>query len=225
MLLLGMRKTAVLGVICLAGALLNIAVHKFCVFAGIQLYLDTVFTVAVTLSCGLFWGALCGALTNLICYSVWFWGWEAYLFALCNIATAFVTRIFMRLFPRELGFARKTQDTADAVSFKSTRLSRIMDKVIALMLLAFALCFAMSVMGGIISAAIWGASSSYPYEGSLFIWLSKTMFTEKTPILVREIAARIPVNMIDRIITAFAGYGIALLMKNEKGKMKNEIRF
>jgi hypothetical protein len=209
-----------MGMICLVGALLNIAIHKFCAFAGIQLYLDTVFTVALTLSCGLFWGALCGALTNLICYSVWFWGWEAYLFALCNIATAFITAYFMRLFPRELGLVRKTEDT---ISFKSTQLSRAMDKVIALMLLAFALCFAMSVMGGVISAAIWGASSSYQYENSLLIWLGKTMFTENTPTVVTEIVARIPVNMIDRIITAFAGYGIALLIKREKGKEKKVV--
>jgi hypothetical protein len=88
-----------------------------------------------------------------------------------------------------------------------------MDTVIALTFLAFALCIAMSVMGGVISAAIWGASSSYPYESSLLIWLSKTMFAENTPTLVKEIVARIPVNMIDRIITAFAGYGIAILLR------------
>ncbi|MDR0313164.1 MAG: hypothetical protein LBI14_06170 [Treponema sp.] len=206
-----MRKTAVMGVICIVGALLNIAIHKLCTFTGIQLYLDTVFTVAVTLSCGLLWGAVCGALTNLICYSVWFWGWEAYLFALCNIATAFITWGFVWLFPRDLGIVRKTPNTADEVSFKSTKLSRVMDKVIALMLLAFALCLAMSVMGGVISAAIWGASPSFPYESSLLIWLGKTMFAENIPTVVREIVARIPVNMVDRLITAFAGYGIATL--------------
>jgi hypothetical protein len=208
-----MRKKVVMGIICITGALLNIAIHKFCTFAGIQLYLDTVFTVTVTLSCGLFWGSLCGALTNLICYSVWFWGWEAYLFTFCNIATAVITWLFMRFFPMELGLVGKKSETAGAISFKSTQLSRVMDKVIALMLLAFTLCFAMSIMGGVISAAIWGASPSYQYENSLFIWLGNTMFTENTPKLLTEIVARIPVNMIDRIITAFAGYGIAILIK------------
>jgi hypothetical protein len=212
MVLFAMRKIAVMGAICFAGALLNIAIHQLCILAGIQLYLDTVFTVAVTLSCGLLWGAVCGALTNLICYSVWFWGWEAYLFTLCNIATAFIAWLFICFFPRELGLARKTQDTPDAISFKSTRLSRAMDKMIALMLLAFALCIAMSVMGGLISAIIWGASPSYQYEGSLLIWIGKTMFTENIPTFVKEIVARIPVNMIDRIITAFAGYGIAYIV-------------
>jgi hypothetical protein len=202
-----------MGAICFTGALFNIAIHKFCTYLGIQLYLDTVFTVAVTLSCGLFWGALCGALTNIICYSVWFWGWEAYLFAFCNIATAVITWLFIRFFPVELGFVRKTPETAAAISFKSTQLSKVMDKVIALMLLAFTLCFVMSIMGGIISAAIWGASTSYPYESSLLIWLGNTMFAENTPKIITEIVARIPVNMIDRIITAFAGYGIAILLQ------------
>jgi hypothetical protein len=208
-----MRKIAGMGVICLAGVLLNITIHKLSTSIGIQLYLDTVFTVAVTFSCGLFWGAVCGALTNLICYTVWYWGWEAYLFTLCNIATAFITWYFMRLFPREFSLFRKVPETADTVFFKSTRLSRVMDKMIALTLLAFALCLAMSIMGGIISAAIWGANSSYPYENSLLIWLGKTMFTENIPTWVKEILARIPINMIDRIITAFAGFGIALLIK------------
>jgi hypothetical protein len=219
-----MRKTVVTGVICFAGVLLNIALHKLCVFAGVHLYLDTVFTVAVTLTGGLFWGAVCGALTNLIEYSVWFWGWEAYLFALCNIATAVVTWLFMRLFPRELGFARKT---AAAVSYKSTRLSRAMDRIIAVILLAFALCLVMSVTGGLISAVIWGANPSYPYEGSLLIRLGKTMFTGNVPTFVREIAARIPVNMIDRLITAFAGYGVAVLIQrtvNKEQRIKNKER-
>jgi hypothetical protein len=182
--------------------------------------MDTVFTVAVTLSCGLFLGVVCGALTNIICYTVWFWGWEAYLFALCNVATALITASFMRLFKRELGSVYKTPETVGGVTFKSTRLSRVMDKVIALILLAFALCLAMSVSGGVISAAVWGASPSYPYESSLLSLLGKTMFAENVPTLVREIAARYPVNMIDRIITAYIGYGIAVLvqrgMRNEK---------
>jgi hypothetical protein len=213
MVLFGMGKIAKTGVVCLAGVLLNIALHKLSTFAGSPLYMDTVFTVAVTLSCGLFWGAVCGALTNIITYSVWFWGWEAYLFALCNITTALITWLFMRLFPRELGSVFKTSGIADGLTFKSTRLSKVMDKVIALILLAFALCLAMSVSGGVISAAIWGASPSYPYESSLLIRLGKTMFAENTPTVVTEIVSRIPVNMIDRIITAFAGYGIAVLLK------------
>jgi hypothetical protein len=93
-----------------------------------------------------------------------------------------------------------------------------MDKVIALILLAFALCLAMSVMGGIISAAVWGVSPSYRYESSLLIRLGKTMFAGNIPTLVREIAARIPVNMVDRIITAFAGYGVAVLIQRAMSK-------
>jgi hypothetical protein len=204
-----------MGVICFAGVLLNIATHKLCTFMGIQLYLDTVFTVAVTLFCGLFWGVLCGALTNFICYSVWFWGWEAYLFTLCNIATAVVTWFFIRLFPVELGLSH---ETAGTVPYKSTWFSRVMDKVIILMLLAFALCLTISVMGGIISAVIWDASPSYPYENSLLVWLGRTMFAKNFPTVVREIMARIPVNMVDRIITAFAGYGVAVLVQRAMSK-------
>jgi len=33
------------------------------------------------------------------------------------------------------------------------------------------------------------------------------------PVFLAEILSRIPVNIIDRLLTAFAGYGIALLLK------------
>jgi hypothetical protein len=94
-----------------------------------------------------------------------------------------------------------------------------MDKVIALTFLAFALCIAMSVMGGIISAIIWGASPSYPYGGSLLIGIGKTMFTGNVPTVVREILARIPVNMIDRIVTAFVGFGVAVALQRARGRV------
>jgi len=37
-----------------------------------------------------------------------------------------------------------------------------------------------------------------------------TMFHNNIPILLNEILSRIPINIIDRLISAFAAFGIAL---------------
>src|SRR5215469_9121715 len=124
-----MRKTTLLLFLCLAGALLNIAMNRlFIDRLAIPLFLDTIFTISLTLLAGPFWGALCGALTNLIYQTIWFWGWEGYLFALCSIATALVTWLFMRLFPRELNLSFPNAHS------KSLRLSAVMERAVILIL-------------------------------------------------------------------------------------------
>ncbi|MCL2211976.1 MAG: hypothetical protein FWB95_08655, partial [Treponema sp.] len=70
--------------LCLAGTLLNITISRLSFLLGIPLYLDTVLTISVTLTGGLFCGAVCAALTNIIYHTLWGYGWEGYLFAVCN---------------------------------------------------------------------------------------------------------------------------------------------
>ena len=203
-----MRKIIIMAAICLTGSILNVILGKLCIHFGIPLYLDTILTIAVTMTCGLFWGALCGTLTNFIGHTFWGWGWAGYLFVLCNIATALVTRLFMQFFPRELNFydAPKTQ-----IAYKNSRFSMVMDRVIVLIILSFALCLAMSFLGGLIAAIIIKSSPSYNAgEPGITAIFSETMFTVNMPVIVTEIAARIPVNIVDRLISAFAGFGIAL---------------
>jgi hypothetical protein len=92
-----------MSVLCLAGAALNIICNLLASrVAGLPLYLDTIFTITLTLLGGLFWGVLTAALTNLIGPTIFFYCWESYLFVVCNITTAFITWLFIRFFPREL---------------------------------------------------------------------------------------------------------------------------
>ena len=215
-----MHKTLVMFLLCLAGALLNISLNKLSLIAGLPLYLDTVLTITITLLGGLFWGALCGTFTNLIGHSIWFWGWEGYLFILCNIATAFVTWLFICIFPRELSLAfryspsaAKTAQPVSAV-FKSQRLGTLIDRMVVLILLAFSLCLAMSLLGGLLASLIHMIISSSadglsvnPASESL----SLIMFPQNLPVILVEILSRIPINIVDRLISAFGGYGIALV--------------
>ena len=215
-----MRKTAPILLLCIAGALLNIALNMLCAKFGIPLYLDTVLTVTVTLAGGLSWGVLTGALTNLIGHTIQFWGWEGYLFALCNIATACITHLFVRLFPKELGSARLRnvlqQETVQEIFgvpasntfLRSLRLGKAMDRMMVLILLSFALCVAMSVLGGILTVLVLYLRHSSGMNPASVL-LSSTLFGDGVPIILKEILSRIPINIIDRLLTSFGGYGIA----------------
>ena len=207
-----MRKTTPV-FLCLAGAMLNIALNRLCARMGFPLYMDTVLTISVTFTSGLFWGALCGALTNLVAHSIMFWGWEGYLFALCNVATAIITWLFIRLFPNELRLGAKTYKTAPHIVSKSSRLNMVIERMIVLILLSFALCLVMSILGGLITAFILALNPSHTGERGLSVLLSATMFGSSLPVILVEIVSRIPINIIDRLITAFLGYGIAFIFK------------
>ena len=222
-----MKKAVMFG-LCLAGVLLNMGFYRLVVdIAGLHLYVDTVFTIAITLSCGLWWGMLCGALTNLIGHSITMWGWEGYLFTLCSIATALVTWLFMRLFPRDLDLTAERRAHSAALTgkrFNSRRLSAAIEKTIALILLSFALCLAMSILGGLIASFIQLIHPSYeknPLHLSVF-----PMFGNNLPPVFMEILSRIPINIVDRLVSVFIGFGAAVLIKmgNEKLAMRKEQR-
>ena len=194
--------------ICLIGIFLNFFLSTILttkIFDG-PLYLDTVFTVSLTLIGGLFWGMLCGALSNILIHTYIFWSWEGYLFVLCNVATAFITWLFIRFFPRELALPYQPNEL-----HKSRHLDGIIGRLVVLILLSFTLCIAMSILGGLITVFI-SYIGPYPRDPTyLHAPLGSILFSEDTPILIVEILSRIPVNIVDRLITALAGYGAALL--------------
>jgi hypothetical protein len=202
--------------LCLTGALLNSVFAVIVVKINIPLFLDTILTVTITLLGGLFWGVLTGILTNLIAHTFFFWGWEGYLFALCNIATAVVTWLFTRFFPRELSLENSLSVVPSPR--KSSRLETMADKAIVLILLSFGLCLAMSILGGVISALI-QVINPPPYNVPL---VSAAMTDQELPLIFTEIMSRIPINIIDRLFTAFTGFGIAVIIKHVLGALRGE---
>jgi len=206
-----MRKIISIIVLCLTGVFLNMIIYRLFNMLGIPLYADTIATIAVTFTGGLLCGVLCGALTNIIAHSINFWSWAGYLFALCNIATAFITWMFCRFFPNQMNLTGKKAQT-DTLSLpqQSNKLSGVMDRIVILSLLSFALCIAMSILGGFISTIIVTITPPLGDRSDLPGILSATMFTKQVPLILKEILSRIPINSIDRLISAFGGYGIAL---------------
>jgi len=221
-----MKKTILMLLFCISGAAINIILNKLIASGGLglPLYLDTVFTITVTFIGGLFWGSLTGILTNAVGHSLNFWGWEGYLFALCSILTAFLTWLFTKFFPGELSFINNKTNLDNSNYNKSRYMDNIMNKIFVLTLLSLTLCFAMSILGGLISIFIQNirTQSLNPVDTAAVLNPASQPadYYNVIPLFLREIISRIPINIIDRLISVYAGFGAAYII----GKIINKVK-
>jgi len=89
----------------------------------------------------------------------------------------------------------------------------MMDRMVVIILLSFCLCIAMSVLGGLIAALIQmliHPAADGQIHNPASATLSPIMFRYNLPVILAEILSRIPINIIDRLVSAFGGYCIAL---------------
>jgi hypothetical protein len=88
-----------------------------------------------------------------------------------------------------------------------------MDRVIVFLLLAFSLCAAMSVMGGLVAVAVRHLSSSaFVVEEGPELLFRLALIRKNLPLPLVEILSRFPLNTIDRLVSVFAGCGLAALI-------------
>jgi hypothetical protein len=214
------KNPLVLFFISIIGVLLNVlACHFLRNLLGIPLFLDTVLTMTVTFYGGVFWGVLTGALTNIIQHSVLFYGWPHYLYTICNIAVALVTALFIHWFPRELQVGGTEKPL-----LKSQWFQDLMGKAIVLVLLSFALCLVISVLGGLCAMIIKGFDPLVQDAVDPELNFRLALVQRNLPGIIVEIGSRIPVNLLDRLISSFAGYGLAVLLAwggRKPGKHRN----
>ena len=189
-------------IVSLAGVILDNCLIRLAWIFKIDLYLDTVFTVAAAFYGGLVPGLICAVFTtvvNSIIYyfntgELYYWAW--YLYIICAVLAVILVRLFLRLFDRE------------GKSVRSPSWIFIM-----LISLSLAMCVVISVSGGIIGTCIAMIGNVDSVDTPPETWFRLGLLRQGFGLLASEIMGRFPVNIAERPIVVFAGYGIALLAK------------
>ncbi|MDR2096261.1 MAG: hypothetical protein LBP76_12220 [Treponema sp.] len=208
------RERAVLWKIvlcCLISALGNIGFNSL--VSGVlkvSLYMDTVFTVAAAFAFGLWPGVLTGALLypagDGILYNVIFntranTFWPTNVFILCTISEILLVCFF-----------RVKIRPGQSVSPEEPSFASFIGIAAQLMVLAALDCIIISVIGGIIDFVLHGllAAPKRIYPEDIF---KLGLYRNNVPVLAAAILSRIPINIVDRFIAVFAGYGISLVYR------------
>jgi hypothetical protein len=216
-----MKKIAGFVVWALAGALLNVGtMFLFQDVLRLPLFMDTMFTAAFTFFGGLPCGIATAVISHLVINPLLSTDLPNYLYIFCSIAVALITALFMRLFPAEcsagLGYRSGAEFGGPArfgrLSMPPREDSGIFDRITVLFVLSLVMCVGISLLGGLISTVI--ETFFIPrntYDADIFIF-RKMLVRKGLPLLVVEVLCRIPVNILDRLISVFGGYGFALAL-------------
>jgi hypothetical protein len=218
-------------VLCVLSAVGNVACGALVSgVLGLSLYLDTVFTVAVTFSFGLLPGLLTGALfypgydilRNIILNTGAAPFWAVNAFVLCTVSEILLVWFFRsRIAPAsgrgmESGVPGKPRRF---VPSEESFLSSFIGTAALLMVLAVLDCILVSISGGLVDFVLYKlrASPQETYPEDIFKF---GLFRNNVPVLAAAILSRIPINIVDRFIAVFAGYGISLLYRKWAGKTR-----
>jgi len=205
-------------VLCIVSAVCNEALSRFILnVARLPLYLDTVFTVAMCFSAGLSAGILTG-LFFLFCssfVSMYILGLSfskvatSYLFFVCIIVEVLLV-CFLH------GKIKKKED----VFLKSPSMQLFIGFAPLLLGLVALDCIALSITGGIIDFSITSFSMPrFPYPEDTF---KLALLRSNMPLLATAVLSRIPINIVDRFIAVFGGYGVSLLYRKWINYKKEE---
>ena len=192
-------------IVSLAGVILDNCLIRMAWILKIDLYLDTVFTVAAAFYGGLLPGLICAVFTtvvNSIIYyfttgEVYYWAW--YLYIICAVSAVVLVWLFLKSFFR------------DGKSSRSPGASSLWLVLIMLVTLSLAMCIVVSVTGGLVASCITLIGNVNSVDTPPETWFRLALIREGFGLVASEIFARFPVNIAERPIVVFAGYGIALL--------------
>lgn len=210
------QKTNLLFLILLgiAGSVANNGIMWLSQALSLGLYLDIIFTIAVVFLAGLLPGIICAVLTtgiySVIYYLVWgsvyYWAW--YFFILCSITAVFLVLLFFRFFKAECERVSLVSDPCSGLNKQQFFISIVM-----LTILSIVMCIVLSIVGGIISTIISITGNVIPEDIPPETWLRMGFIRQGFSLLPSEILGRIPVNLVDKTISVFAGFGAAYLIK------------
>jgi hypothetical protein len=186
-------------VICVLAAGANIMLNLL-VYSVLQLplFLDTLFTCAVAFAAGTLPGLFTALLTGILSQATFHSPLWIHLFGLCTIAEILAIRIFRSVLPR--------RDVRELDEYS------LIGTVSPLLLLYISICMIVSILGGFIDFTTRAVLHIPDYRLFPLTFFKLGLLRNGLPLLVVDILSRIPVNMVDRFIVAFGGYGLGLLL-------------
>jgi hypothetical protein len=168
----------------------------------LSLFLDTLFTCAVAFALGTLPGIFTAVLSTGIGVLIRGYPtlWDC-LFVLCPIVEVLLIQCFRSILSRR----RKSAVQGEQPSLIST--------ASALLLLYLSMCTAVSLLGGLIDFTITVGLEIADYAVHPHTFFKLGLLRNNLPLLAVDILSRIPVNIVDRFIVAFGGYGLGLLLQ------------
>jgi len=199
-----------IAVLCLVSAFGNASIsYFFNNIVGIPLYLDTILNAAMCFCAGLLPGLVTGVVLSPIMYFLvcrYLLGLSVELGLFRNIwVICIAVEILLIWF---FHFRMKKRET---VFLEKPSLQSFIGVAALLLVLAVLDCLVVSVTGGIIDFVLISlkAPRTLSPEDSFKLGLLRN----NVPLLPTAILSRIPINIVDRFIVIFGGYGISLLYR------------
>jgi len=203
-------------ILCLMSAFANSALSY--VISGlfrVPLYVDTVFTAAMCFTAGIYAGIITGAVLSPLFFFLVYKlilneSFDVILirniFVICIIAEVFLVTFFYKkiIKTRETAFLEKHAGKQDIFY-------TFFPVAVPLLLLVVLDCIVISVLGGIVEFIINQFSVPWKYSPSDIFKFG--FLRNNAPVLAAGILSQIPINIVDRFIVIFGGYGISLVFR------------
>jgi len=197
-------------VLCIVSAIGNAIINYFFTHVmGIPLYLDTVFNAAMCFCAGLLPCFITGIVFSpilyfLVCRYLLGLSVELGIFRNVWVICTAVEILLIWTFHNRM-------KKREAVFLERPSLQSFIGVAAQLLVLAVLDCLVVSVSGGIIDFVLTAlqAPRTFSPEDSFKLGLLRN----NVPLLPTAILSRIPINIVDRFIVIFGGYGISFLYR------------
>jgi hypothetical protein len=199
-------KIGILLLLCLLAMAANTALSQLIQSKlHLPLFLDTLFNAAITFSAGLLPG-IATTILPFVFFALRQQPPELNFFVLCSIAEVFLIWIFHRRLKKSRTGSRAPSPAAEPALYS------FIVAASSLLILALLDCAMISILGGAIDTAVFTLFSQtklhFSPEGTFRLGLLRN----GVPLLWANILSRFPINLVDRFIVVFGGYGVSLLI-------------
>ena len=208
-----------IGILCILAAITNFSLNMFLwPFLGLSLYLDTLFTAMMAFSAGLLPGIITAVLTTGIIQAFVFsrnlnitW-----LFVFCSIAEVILICLIkphLVLNNSEVFIAFKKSSFRMSNDRLESNFINFIRNLAILLLLSLLACVSASFTGGIIDYICYSVMAQKKDVFSPEDIFKMGFIRGDVPIVFANILSRLPINIVDRLIVVFGGYGLSRFIK------------